>query len=164
MAHAQKPDFVFRRNGRVHLNRRGCQFSRLLAAEVCASAVVMLDTPCPATPFASFPFTSPTVRHLVPSHFNWSLQRMDLLGATQVRFPRTHEPPGLPLRGDGLLAKPPEQKPYREELPHPLPDSGCRCSVSTVTTDINPLNCSQRPSLARSPFWVVVMQPPIGSL
>ena len=46
MAHVQKPDFVFRRNGRVHLNRRGRQFSRLLAAEVCASAVVMLDTPC----------------------------------------------------------------------------------------------------------------------
>ena len=46
MAHAQKPEFVFRRNGRVHLNRRGRQFSRLLAAEVCASAVVMLDTPC----------------------------------------------------------------------------------------------------------------------
>jgi len=46
MAHAPKPDFVFRRNGRVHLNRRGCQFSRLLAAEVCASAVVILDTPC----------------------------------------------------------------------------------------------------------------------
>ena len=46
MAHAQKPDFVFRWNGRVHLNRRGRQFSRLLAAEVCASAVVMLDTPC----------------------------------------------------------------------------------------------------------------------
>jgi len=46
MAHAQKPHFVFRRNGLVHLNRRGRQFSRLLAAEVCASAVVMLDTPC----------------------------------------------------------------------------------------------------------------------
>ena len=46
MAHEQKPDFFFRRNGRVHLNRRGRQFSRLLAAEVCASAVVMLDTPC----------------------------------------------------------------------------------------------------------------------
>jgi len=46
MAHAQKTNFVFRRNGRVHLNRRGCQFSRLLAAEVCASVVVMLDTPC----------------------------------------------------------------------------------------------------------------------
>jgi hypothetical protein len=46
MAHAQKPHFVFRLNGRVHLNRRGSQFSRLLVAEVCASAVVMLDTPC----------------------------------------------------------------------------------------------------------------------
>ena len=28
------------------LNRQGRQFSRLLAAEVCASAVVMMDTPC----------------------------------------------------------------------------------------------------------------------
>jgi len=46
MAHTQKPDFVFRRKGRVHLNRQGRQFSRLLAAEVCASAEVMLDTPC----------------------------------------------------------------------------------------------------------------------
>jgi len=46
MAHAQKPDFFFLRNGRVHLHRQGRQFSRLLAAEVCASAVVMLDTPC----------------------------------------------------------------------------------------------------------------------
>jgi len=46
MTHAQKPDFVFRRNGRVSLNQRGRQFSGLLAAEVCASAVVMLYTPC----------------------------------------------------------------------------------------------------------------------
>ena len=47
MAHAQKPEFfVFRRNGRVHLNGQGRQFSRLLAAEACASAIVMLDTPC----------------------------------------------------------------------------------------------------------------------
>ena len=76
MAHAQKPDLVFRRNGRVHLNRRGRQFSRLLAAEVCASAVVTLDTPCSEvvgeywlpTPFASFPFTSLPVRHRVPPH------------------------------------------------------------------------------------------------
>jgi hypothetical protein len=42
MAHAQKPDFVSRRNGRVHLNRRGLQFSRLLTADVCASAVAIL--------------------------------------------------------------------------------------------------------------------------
>ena len=44
MAHAQKPDFVFWRNGWVCLNQWGRKFNRLLAAEVCASAV--LDTPC----------------------------------------------------------------------------------------------------------------------
>ena len=44
IAHVKKPDFVFRRSGRVHLNRQGRQFSRLLAAEMSASAVVMLDT------------------------------------------------------------------------------------------------------------------------
>jgi len=38
MAHADKPDLVFRRKGRVHLNRRGCQFSRLPAGEECGSA------------------------------------------------------------------------------------------------------------------------------
>ena len=42
----KEPEFVFRWNGRVNLNRKGRQFRRLLAAEVCASAVVMLDTPC----------------------------------------------------------------------------------------------------------------------
>ena len=38
MAHGQKPDFVFPPNGRFHLNRWGRQFSRLLAAELWASA------------------------------------------------------------------------------------------------------------------------------
>jgi hypothetical protein len=37
MAHAQKIDFVFRRNERAHLNRQGRQFSRLLAGELCTS-------------------------------------------------------------------------------------------------------------------------------
>jgi len=46
VAHARKPDIVFRRKGCVHLNQQGRQFSRLLAAEVRASAVVMLDSPC----------------------------------------------------------------------------------------------------------------------
>ena len=47
-AHAQKPDFVFRakRTSPFKSARWGRQFSRLLAAEVCASAVVMLDTLC----------------------------------------------------------------------------------------------------------------------
>ena len=84
----KKPDFVFRRNGRVNLNRRRRQFSRLLAAEVCASAVVMLDTPrtfrgtvkCTDYPlhFANFPFTSLPVRHRVSSHFSWSLLTVSL--------------------------------------------------------------------------------------
>ena len=47
MAHAQKPDFVFRaKRTSPFKSAEGRQFSRLLAAEVCASAVVMLDTPC----------------------------------------------------------------------------------------------------------------------
>jgi len=46
MAHAQKPDFVFRRKRTCPFKSRGPQFSRLLAAEVYASAIVMLDTPC----------------------------------------------------------------------------------------------------------------------
>jgi hypothetical protein len=37
---AQKSDFVFQRNGRVHLNLRWRQFSRLLTAEVWASEAV----------------------------------------------------------------------------------------------------------------------------
>jgi len=81
MAHAQKPDFVSRRNGRVHLNRQGRQFSRLLAAEVCASAVVMLDTPnsevvwrgLATYSIRQFPLHFPPVRHRVPSRFKRSL-------------------------------------------------------------------------------------------
>ena len=60
----------------------GRQFSRLLAAEVCASAVVMLDTPCSEVVWSAtgYPLHSPVspsipppVRHRVPSRFNWSL-------------------------------------------------------------------------------------------
>ena len=71
--------------GRVHLNRRGRQFSRLLAGELCTSAcrvctvrasLCVLQS-CDAywlpTPFSCFHFTSPPVRHGVPSHFNWTI-------------------------------------------------------------------------------------------
>ena len=96
MSHAQKPDFVFRRKGRVNLNRWGRQFSRLLAAEVCASAVVILDTPCSEVvcrvlathSFRQFPLHFPsraspcvTVRHRAPSQFNWTLPH-DCITAT----------------------------------------------------------------------------------
>ena len=76
MAHAQKPDSVFQRNGRVHLFRQGCQFSRVLAFLECGSG----ENDCSntgwtvpsqaedcwlSTPFASFPFISPPVRRCV---------------------------------------------------------------------------------------------------
>jgi len=66
MAHAQKPDFVFRRNWRVHLNLRGRQISRLLAADLCASAVVMLDIPCSEVVWRVL--ATHSIRHF-PLHF-----------------------------------------------------------------------------------------------
>jgi len=82
-SHAQKPHFVFRaKRTSPFKSAGGCQFSRLLAAEVCASAVVMLDTPCSEVvwrilathSFRQFPLTSPPPPRLrVPSPFNWTL-------------------------------------------------------------------------------------------
>jgi len=90
MAHAQKPDIIFRRNGRVHLNQRGRQFSRLLAAEVCASAVVMLDTLCSEVVWKvlathsirQFPPHFPSPASPVPSGFNWTLPEYQRFGGT----------------------------------------------------------------------------------
>jgi hypothetical protein len=47
MAHAQKPDFVFRRNGRVHLNRQGASVQSTTGSRGVRIGVVMLDAPCP---------------------------------------------------------------------------------------------------------------------
>jgi len=77
MAQAQKPDSVFQRNGRVHLYRRWCQFSRVLAFLECGSAEndyinTVWTVPSQAedcwlpTPFVSFPFTSPVRRRVPP--------------------------------------------------------------------------------------------------
>ena len=84
MAHTQKSHISsLQSNERVHLNRPGRQFCRLLAAEVCASAVVMLDTAfsevvwrLQATDsFRQFsPLHFPSLRQRVPSHFNCTLQ------------------------------------------------------------------------------------------
>jgi hypothetical protein len=87
MAQVQKPDFVFRQNVRVHLNRRERQFSRLLAGALCTSACRVCTARaslCSAVMWrllvthsiSCFPFTSPPV----PSHFNWTLP---LLAASQ---------------------------------------------------------------------------------
>jgi len=81
MAHTQKQDFVFRRNGRVHLNRQGRQFPRLPAAEVCASAVVTFRGNVKRTGYPLHSPVSPSLpllRHRVPSHFSWTLQRLNI--------------------------------------------------------------------------------------
>jgi len=57
----------FGKNGRVHLNRRRRQLSRLLAAEVCASAVVMLDTPCYEVVWRVL--ATHSIRQFPPHHF-----------------------------------------------------------------------------------------------
>jgi len=108
VAHAQKPDFVFRRNGRVHLNQQGIQLSRLLAAEVCTSALVILDTPCSEVvwrvlathSFRQFSLHFPSLRHGVPSHFNWTVLTDDGEadpGITGRRLPEVDTTPVLPF-------------------------------------------------------------------
>ena len=68
IAHAQKPDFFIRLNGLVHLNRRESQFSRMLAAEVCTSAVVMLIHHVPRScESTGYPLHLPVSPSLPPS-------------------------------------------------------------------------------------------------
>jgi len=75
MAHAQKPDSVFQRNGRVHLYRHSSveywlSWSvgrrRTIVVKLDGLFRVKLKTAWLPTPFASFPFTSPPVRRRVP--------------------------------------------------------------------------------------------------
>ena len=84
MALAQKPDFVFWRNGRVHLNQPGGKGSvqstagsRGVRMSGNNAGYAHVPRKCEEywlpTPFASFHFTFPPVRHRVPSHFNRSL-------------------------------------------------------------------------------------------
>ena len=75
----------FARNGRVHLNRPvGRQFSRTTGSRGVRisgsnAGYTMFRGSVKGTgyPLHSpvFPFTSPPVRHRVPSHFNWTLPR-----------------------------------------------------------------------------------------
>ena len=99
-AHEQKPYFAFRRNGRVHLNRRGASvqsttgsrgvhFSGSNAGHIMFRGSVKSTGYLVHSPFS--PFTSPPVRHRVLSHFNWSLQMLSKRSCTSCyklqRFP-----------------------------------------------------------------------------
>ena len=103
MAHTQKPDFVFWQNGRVHLNRRGHQFSRLLAVKVSASAVVMVvmpDTPCSEVVWrvlatqsiCQFPLHFPSrVPHRVPSHLNRTVPHVNVTTSNRPSLTVSHD-------------------------------------------------------------------------
>jgi hypothetical protein len=83
MAHSQKPDFVFQRNGRVHLNRpvgasvQSTAGSRGVRISVSNAGYTVFWGSVKGTGYPLHspvsPFTSPPVRHLVPSRFSWSL-------------------------------------------------------------------------------------------
>ena len=87
MAHTQKPDFVFRRNGRVHLNQRGRQFSRLLVSRgvrisgsnagctMFRGSVKGTGYPLHSPGFPSLRFPRVAVCHHI---FSWSLQSLHL--------------------------------------------------------------------------------------
>jgi len=82
MTHTQKPYFVFRQNGRIHLNRQGASVqsttgSRGVRISGSNAGYTMFRGSVKSTgyplhsPVSSF--NSPPVRHRVPSHFDWSL-------------------------------------------------------------------------------------------
>ena len=70
-AHAQKPELVFLRNGRVHLNRRGGQFSRLLAVEECGSSGKTTGYPLHSHLSPSLTLPCVTVCRLIPIQLYW---------------------------------------------------------------------------------------------
>ena len=96
MAHAQKPDFVFRRNGRIHLNRRGRQFCLLFSAEVWASAVIMLDIPCSEVVWRVL--ATHSIRQF-PLHFTPGASPCAI--TSQLNYTRWQEPEGL--KGDRTM-------------------------------------------------------------
>jgi len=133
MAHAQKSDFVFRRNGRVHLNRRGRQFSRLLAAELCVSAVVMLDTPMfrGSVKSTGYPLNSPVSPSLplpcvtVCHHISTGLCQLD--GCVARLGPRGYYPlPQYRKRQDSKLRS---RRTVRTTAGYGTQEQKCSCEI-----------------------------------
>jgi len=82
MAHAQKPDFVFLQNGRVHLNWRGASVqstagSRGVPISSSNAGYTMLRDSVKGTGYPIRSLFSPSlpepVRHRVPLRFDWTL-------------------------------------------------------------------------------------------
>ena len=94
MAHPRKPGFVFRRNGRVHLNRRGgvssvdYWHSRVVRISGSNAGYTMFRGSVKGTGYPLHspvsPFTSPPVRHRLPSHFNRTLHDTKAYGRLKL--------------------------------------------------------------------------------
>jgi len=83
MAQEQKPDFVFRQNGRVHLNRPGALVqsttgSRGERISGSNAGYTMFRGSVKNTGYPLHLQVSPPVRHRVPLHYNWSLHSLCL--------------------------------------------------------------------------------------
>ena len=77
MAHTQKPDFVFWRNGRVHLNRQGTSVqstagSRGVRISGSNAGYTVFRSSVKGTGYTLQSPVSLSMRHHVPSNFNWS--------------------------------------------------------------------------------------------
>ena len=103
MAHAQKPDFVFRRNERVHLNRRGASVQSTTGSQgvrisVSNAGYTMFRGSVKGTGYPLHSpvslFTSRPVRHRVPSHFSWSLPHKQYSKTPLIRINWDGEPSG----------------------------------------------------------------------
>jgi len=93
MSHAQKPDFVFRRNGRVHLNRRGASVrsttgSRGVRVSGSNAGYTMFRGSVKSTGYPlhsrQFPLYFPT--HASPCAITFQLQSATELGKRQNVF------------------------------------------------------------------------------
>ena len=112
MAHAQKPDSVFQRNRRVHLYRRGCQFSRVLAFLECGSG----ENDCSNTGWTVPSQTEACLAthsiRLFPLHFSSRASPC----ATRFRFHSTRSFLGLKRPGRGADHPPPSSAEVKERV------------------------------------------------
>ena len=162
MAHAQKPDFVFQRKGRVHLYRRGCQFSRLLDRP-CSDTVQDCWLP---TPFASFPFTSPPVLRRVPPDsvstlpkmFGYSSQyfKFRIYGLHPMLTSQSYQPAGSNVSVAGGEAVVNAECAYRRTAQIQVPSCSARTllnlTLQSLASSPNAGNCLRTTAVSLDPF------------
>ena len=101
MANAQKPDFFlsakrtspFKLAGASVQSTTGSRGVRISGSNGSNVGYTMFQRWCEGywlpSPFGSFPFTSPPVRHRVSSHFNWTVRGRWFMRTDTVRYVET---------------------------------------------------------------------------